>query len=57
MYVLKWFFFSAGGVDRYEVHTLGGGGAEGDITYEQLQTIIESLVVENGYYQMSSTST
>ena len=47
--------FCTGGVDRYEIHTLGGGGAEGDITYEQLQVITESLVVENGYYQTSST--
>ena len=35
---------------------IGGDGyhvdsGAGDISYEQLQAIIESLVVENGYYQ------
>ena len=41
------------GGDRYQVHTHGAGG-EGEITYEQLQAIIESLVVENGYYQTAT---
>lgn len=30
---------------------VGGARGEGEITYEQLQTVIESLAVENGYYQ------
>ena len=46
-------FFSIGG-DGYHVDSGAGGGGEGDITYEQLQAIIESLVVENGYYQTAT---
>jgi hypothetical protein len=35
-------------------HVHSGGGGEGDISYEQLQAIIESLVIENGYYQTAT---
>ena len=45
-------FFTGG--DGYHVDSGAGGSGEGDITYEQLQAIIESLVVENGYYQTAT---